>query len=137
MISWKDGYLTGIEMIDKQHKELFSLANELCRSLLNNTELDRSFIITRLEMYSMFHFTTEEQLMVKCGYEELEKHKKEHELFRRTILSMKERFLENESMDVAEEIHKFIEEWLLSHTTEIDQQFVPCLQKYEKEFLRD
>ena len=135
MITWKDEYNTGIKMIDDQHRELFGLANELSRSIIHNTDIDRNFIIARLEIYSMYHFTTEEQYMMRCGYEDLENHKKEHEVFRKKIFSMKEHFLENESLEAAVQIHAFIEDWLLHHTTENDQNFVPCLKKLQDEFL--
>ena len=65
MIAWDKKYSTGIGVIDEQHQELFKMANELADSIKNNTEIDRPYLIARLEVYSLYHFTSEEHLMLR------------------------------------------------------------------------
>ena len=129
MIEWSKKYSTGINVIDEQHQELFKLANELYDSINNDLEMDRPYVIARLEVYSLYHFTSEEHLMSKCGYNEMDRHLGEHKKFRRRILKLKKRFLEEEGKETANEFLNFIADWLNHHIMEIDQKYVNCMSQ--------
>lgn len=68
MIEWIDKYKTGIELIDKQHKELFRLFNRIYELYNNEFIIDKyDQIITAIEelkSYTKYHFEAEEEYMV-------------------------------------------------------------------------
>ena len=129
MVKWDAKYETGIEAVDDQHRELFKLVGELSHAIGHHDELDCSFVMARLEVYSLYHFTSEEHLMMKYGYPELEQHKKEHHKFRVKILSVKEKCLADHSDDSRVELLKYLENWVQSHLIEMDHKYVPYLKK--------
>lgn len=129
MIEWNEKYSTGINVIDEQHQELFKMANELQDSIDSDMEMDRPYMIARLEVYSLYHFTSEEHLMAKCGYNEIDRHLGEHKKFRRKVLKLKKQFIEEEGKETANEFLTFILEWLKHHIMEIDHKYVDCMSK--------
>ncbi len=67
----------GINLIDKQHKELLNIINLLASSI-NESSLkkDLIYIIDKLIDYAYFHFTTEEEVFDKVSYKDSKEHKK-------------------------------------------------------------
>ena len=72
---WKDKYSVGDLEIDKQHKGLFELGNELPEV---SGEQDVKPIIMQLFKYTREHFSAEEEMMNRIGFTYLAKHKKLH-----------------------------------------------------------
>ena len=129
MIEWEAKYETGIDAIDDQHKELFKLVGELSSAIGHKEELDCGYVMARLEVYSLYHFTSEEHLMQKYGYPEIAEHLKEHHKFRVKILSVKEKCLTDHSDDTRAELLKYLEDWIQTHLIEMDHKYVPYLKK--------
>ena len=129
MVKWESKYETGIAAIDDQHKELFRLVGELERAIDYGEELDCSYLMARLDVYSLYHFTSEEHLMKKYGYPDIEKHIEEHKKFRIKILSMRENCQATGSKEARTELLLYLENWLTTHTFDIDQKYVPYLKR--------
>ena len=129
MVEWSEKYRIGIDAVDDQHKELFRLAGELSRSIQEDLELDKSFLVARLEVYSLYHFTSEEHLMEKYNYPELKDHLKEHKKFRVKILKFKDEFINctGKVNKVAGEIVEYLENWTLNHILDTDKMYSPYL----------
>lgn len=72
-------YLTGIEEIDNQHREIEEVAAGLIEAVENR---DRwhivHYMIVRLYELLRFHFTVEEAMMRITGFPEIEEHKRVH-----------------------------------------------------------
>ncbi len=129
MLEWDSKYETGISAVDDQHKELFKLVGELSQAIDIDGKLDCGYLMARLEVYSLYHFTSEEHLMAKYAYPEIDEHKKEHKKFRVKILAMKDRCLDGQHKEVRIELLIYLENWLKTHTIEIDQKYVPYLKR--------
>ena len=129
MLEWDSKYETGISAVDDQHKELFKMAKELSYAIETEEELDCGFLMAKLEVYSLYHFTSEEHLMQKYGYPDIEEHMKEHKKFRIKILAMKDRCLDDQHKEARIELLSYLENWLKTHTIEIDQKYVPYLKR--------
>ena len=125
MVKWSSKYSVGVPAVDDQHKELFKLVNELTKAVKECEELDTSFLMARLEVYSLYHFTSEEHLMKKYGFPEIEDHMREHKKFRRKILSIKGSVSMPESM---QNLLLYLENWLKTHTLDSDQKYAPYLK---------
>ena len=59
----------------------------------------------------------------------MDRHLGEHKKFRRKVLKLKEKFLEESGNETAEGFLTFIEEWLHHHILEIDQKYVSSMSK--------
>ena len=115
---WKDEYSVGNKKIDKQHKQIFALANSL-------TEVYDQYRIKHTIMdlfkYARKHFSDEEKMMEEIGYPKLEEHRQIH-------LDMIERLTEisQETFDCNESIYdfkKFIYDWMIDHVLEKDMDY--------------
>ncbi len=76
---WDDRYKLGIDTIDEQHKQLFSLVDRLYTLSDNSTKEKLKSILSELSVYMSNHFKDEEGYMISIGYPELEEHKLLHQ----------------------------------------------------------
>ena len=129
MVKWEPKYETGLAVIDDQHRELFKLAAELEHAINVEEKLDCEYMMARLEVYSLYHFTSEEHLMQKYGYPDIEEHKQKHHKFRMKILGMKENCLDTHGAACRQELLDYLEEWIQTHIIEVDHKYLPYLQK--------
>ena len=124
-ISWNKSYELGVEEIDDQHHYFIVLINRLATDLEHIEEDDHAFpaaVIAELNAYARFHFISEENLMARYGYPDLETHNLHHmELLNQ--LSNKEVMLQvNKSGGEARKIIDFLVEWFFNHTTKEDRR---------------
>ncbi|MGR9046446.1 MAG: hemerythrin domain-containing protein [Gammaproteobacteria bacterium] len=81
ILTWNKQLVLGIEVIDKQHKHLVDLINRLAEAVaLGQSDQSMTAVIGELLAYSVYHFSFEEKLMQKSGYNELlfAEHQAEH-----------------------------------------------------------
>ena len=106
-------YLTGIPLIDKQHKQLILLINRL---VVNNhkgnmTKAEFNDCFDKIIVYALEHFDAEEFLMRSAKYPLYEEHLAKHDTFRDKM----DEFLEEISMEAIDVDHyvKILCEWLI------------------------
>ncbi|OIQ73195.1 bacteriohemerythrin [mine drainage metagenome] len=76
---WQEAYLTGNALIDRQHRALFTVANELLAALFSNRRTDEiSAILSQLLANIAQHFMDEENILRQLGFANLERHAAEH-----------------------------------------------------------
>ena len=86
-ITWDSSYEVGIEIVDKQHRHLVDLTNELYNACIGERdELDQKFkdVMKELVEYVMVHFRDEEKIMEGIRYPKFKEHKQKHEDFVKT-----------------------------------------------------
>lgn len=141
LCEWQDEYSVGIDVIDRQHQELFRIVEQF-RGNLNELSLldcltDSS---KRIKIYGMIlnmrsfflgHFSTEERYMMRCQCPDFLVHKKEHDLFIKKVFTFEESFIEGR-LAVAREIDHFLTLWLKNHTLIMDFKYVSYMKKYFK-----
>ena len=71
LMEWTDDLDVGFELIDKQHRVLLDMINELYDALMEiqGQEALRK-IVNRMVEYAAIHFMVEEKHMVEFGYED-------------------------------------------------------------------
>ncbi len=87
-IEWNESLSVGIAEIDDQHRKWISLINELHDVLMGYNEGETLTPETCLQAmldYGDYHLSFEEDLLEKAGYPLFEKHRREHDRFRRQI----------------------------------------------------
>ncbi|MDE5898508.1 MAG: bacteriohemerythrin [Treponemataceae bacterium] len=135
IIRWEPKFEIGIPVIDRQHKELFMLCNNL-HMALNNKQLGGSwedefkYAIKECVEYVKVHFKSEEMLMQAAGFSGFKEHKEVHAIFIRKVLEFSS--AENYSVGTAFQLVRFLYEWILSHIAHDDKLFVRSVLEYIK-----
>jgi len=127
---WSDQLLTGNEIIDQQHKEIFKHATQMIESGKTITiKSEAKNIIEYLESYYERHFDAEEALQIKYRYPGYEAHKEVHEKFREELAELKHRSITyGDSDTLAVETIIFMMEWLAKHIDKSDKIFAVYIQ---------
>ena len=119
-------FMTGIPLIDKEHKELFRIINEV-QDLVSNDSVKDKFdeilsLLEQLTEYAATHFKDEEEYMSSINYAGLEEQKREHEAFVSKIDEMDIINIDSDQQGTLEEILKFLAEWLVNHILNSDKK---------------
>ena len=130
-VVWEDRYVLGIPEVDAQHKELFSLTNELYDACCQGSEIAQSEfrdVIHKAVKYVGYHFSSEEKLLADANYPKLAEHKKEHERFVKKVLEGVRDF-ENGRSFVPNTFVRFLRDWILEHIAVSDREYAEYLKK--------
>jgi hemerythrin len=125
MVIWDEKYATGIPLIDSQHKELFSLTNELFHACTGGEEkLQGVFKETMGKMveYVRFHFGAEQELLQRVKYPDYLEHKKQHDTMVLKILEAVKEFNEGKKF-VPNQFVRTLRDWILSHIAHYDKLY--------------
>ncbi len=121
---WTERFETGIEFVDRQHRQLVDTTNQLGELLLagegiRDEELQALF--QKLAEYGRHHFTDEEALTAKAGLDprHREQHAAHHRQFFEQILGMQR--ARASMAHRAEAIQGFLAAWLTVHILGEDQ----------------
>jgi len=122
-------YKLGIELVDKHHKNLIGIVNDLFDALTRGakTEVIENFI-SRLKVYSLAHFKSEEEFMLKHRYPDLLSHKIIHKKFIDKIDEFSEK-IGKES--IGKELITFLVTWLIDHILKEDKKYADFILKKE------
>ncbi len=125
---WKKEYDIGIEEINNQHKKMLAIINRLYNES-EKTNVSKEFIadiITELEDYADYHFSTEEYNFMKYDYKGAKQHILIHRQFKRKIAIFKEEYKKNN--DILTEVITFTKNWLIHHILHEDMKYAPYLK---------
>lgn len=125
-MEWKANYSCNNEVIDEQHKRLFEVGNHLYTVAMNknlNEQMEQvKVVFQKLKMYTVEHFSYEEQLMLSNECQGYEKHKEEHNNFIIWLKEMEQDFLYTSEMIV--EMILYFMDWIVSHILVVDKMCV-------------
>ena len=123
-IAWNDSYLLGNEQIDRQHKKLFEMVNDLVNSCQEGTHpMKLQVILEFLVNYTVRHFHFEEELQLQYGYPEYKSHKKLHEDFKKAIREFAVKLEKNGPSDeLCNEFNVIVVRWLVNHIQREDKK---------------
>lgn len=126
MYEMKDEYLTGIELIDNEHKVLFQIADEIYQLCTNEFVPDKydhiSNLIQRLKDYAIMHFEHEEEYMEGIRYKRMFTQKIQHDNFKRKLDTMDLEIIDDDQEQAIQELLKFVTDWLVEHILETDKR---------------
>lgn len=122
-IAWDDKFSVNVAEIDKQHKEIFKITNNLLNAIADGTGNEIvGDILGKLTDYISMHFKTEENYFDKFSYPKSFSHKEEHQTFVLKVSEFKKSFEKGrESLYV--EVTNFILNWLMSHLLLSDKEY--------------
>ncbi|MGN0480236.1 MAG: bacteriohemerythrin [Lachnospiraceae bacterium] len=118
MYNFTDDCVTGIAMIDDEHRGLFDTINQAFRLLGEEGDLsdDVKKLLDRLKEYADTHFEHEEAYMREINDPELARQKKEHQSFREKLGEFSTEKLEKADCTQAlRELLEYLSRWLYRH----------------------
>jgi hemerythrin-like metal-binding protein len=120
LLTWSFTFSTGISAIDRQHKDLIAIINELHANTRNRDLARKS--VDGLFAYARYHFDYEAGLMKRFGAPSAEDHLKDHDAFIEQISIFAET-LETEPVAVSsKKISTFLARWLTNHILVVDRR---------------
>ncbi len=124
ILAWNDELLTGIAQIDEQHHMLVNMLNEANQRLSVESRPDQlAHLVHNLMSYALYHFETEEVLMLKnhCPSQHQALHIQEHRMFSTKVADMQKALSQGRSVSPGE-VLSFLSEWLRNHIQNTDKQ---------------
>lgn len=125
-IAWDEKFTTGVEIVDKQHRGLINILNELYKSVgEGHGEAVLLGIFGELQRYADHHFDTEERLLKRhavAPHHEAE-HIIRHMAYRRRIEDLRLRHFGGERL-IPIQVLAFVSDWWLEHIVTCDRIFV-------------
>lgn len=133
MFKWKKEYEVGIDFVDEQHQRLFEIGN-MASNLNNDDFTDDKYdkivsIINELEAYTKYHFTCEEEFLMKKGYRRLLSHKVQHDDFIQKFKEIDLDELDNQQNEHLNGILDFVAEWITQHILVMDRHYADSLKQ--------
>ena len=121
-----DDYLTGIELIDKEHEHLFEIANETYDLLKNEFVTDkydrRVALLEELKDYTKTHFAHEEEYMKSINYQYIWSEIHQHRTFEKKLDDIDLKKLDDSQQEYILEILDFLTKWLSGHIKGADRR---------------
>lgn len=125
LVEWDESFSVNINLIDRQHKKLFRLANEYHQALIDRKSKFALYkLLDGLAEYTAIHFSTEERLFAEFNFKDIEEHKREHQ-----VILDKTNVAEVGVGIVDDEISKFLQIWLQGHIKGTDPKYIDCFLK--------
>lgn len=127
--AFTEEYLIGVELIDREHEELFRIvgkANRLVKSYDSSSSYDKIMdILNELKSYTIEHFRDEEEYMASIGYEGLAAQRRAHEAFVERLETIDPDRIESDLQELLE----FLLGWLINHILYTDKK-IPVSQDH-------
>ncbi|MCE1230217.1 MAG: hemerythrin family protein [Firmicutes bacterium] len=127
-VEWTDKYSTGNPLVDAYHHIFFQMVQEFGASLKSDEGAPMADRVAFLVDYTFMHFDSEERMMEKAGYPDLEAHKQVHQHFRDQVKAIHQSYLENPDRMKAEEVLALVQEWFAHHILGEDMRYKPWLE---------
>ncbi len=129
LTEWQDSYAVGINLFDEQHKKLFKMLGTLFDGMKAKKKKEAmSAVLDELLLYTVTHFTAEEQVMLRHGYPGYEAHKKEHDALTSKVKTFHTNFNAGTAL-LTSELIGFLVNWLKNHIAETDQKYAPFMKE--------
>ncbi len=122
LFRWGTHYVLGVEEIDRQHRQLGLLLNQLNDAFLAGAPRDA--LVDRLHALIVAvgeHFATEESLMTRLEYPETDSHKAQHEILIRQALEFRRSFEDGEA-ELTDSMMSYLKDWLRDHMLGADKR---------------
>lgn len=114
-IVWGHVLSVEVDEIDEDHRKLVDLFNILNHSLMDGESPEYlAAVLDELINCTVWHFSHEERLMLKYGYEELDEHRSMHQELIKSAKALQQEVAQ-ENKAIADEDVEYMERWLTEH----------------------
>ncbi len=115
---WDDKYSVGNDEIDRQHKKLFGMVNQLS-DLQNPADFKK--MVVEVFKYTREHFKLEEEMLIKLNYSMYAGHAQIHDNLITKLSELDKGTLETE--EGKEKFKHFMFNWLTDHIMNEDMEY--------------
>ena len=125
LVQWEEKYATKIAVIDRQHKELIRITNQLYKTCLDGEEAAGpafKAVLGHMVSYVCVHFNIEIKLMKQAQYPGAGEHKVQHDQMIKKILQAANDFKMGRKL-VPINFVKTLREWILGHIAFYDKNY--------------
>jgi len=133
LISWDDRLCMGLPEIDRQHKKLIGMINQLDEETRAGKGREVvGEILDELIIYSATHFHTEEQYFDQFGYVDSEVHKQEHAALAEKVANFAAELAspdEDRVQAVLAELISFLGIWWKYHILDTDMKYAKLFRE--------
>ncbi|MBD3218447.1 MAG: bacteriohemerythrin, partial [candidate division Zixibacteria bacterium] len=132
-VSWDQSLSVGQADLDKQHKNILHILNQLHAAM--NIESERKNLSRHLENLGSEigrHFHAEEELMTEIDYPHLEDHQKAHRKLIKQVRSLQIWTKQERAMTARKDL-RLIKSWLIDHIKFIDMKYARFIAKRRPE----
>ncbi|MGL1862646.1 MAG: hemerythrin family protein [Pseudodesulfovibrio sp.] len=127
-LNWSEDLTLGLDSLDDQHKELFSIANDLLKAIDRaEGETVLKEVFDRLKNYTESHFKEEEAYMGSIDFPGLDDHAEEHALLLMRVNTLWRLILSDEKIS-PKGVALFISDWISAHIMDSDGQIATYTQ---------
>jgi hemerythrin len=124
-MTWTRYFSVGDESLDAEHQTTIGLINRLHAALAGKrTETDLGQIADELIRSTVTHFQHEEQVMLDCGFPDLEDHSLLHERLQERTIDLRAHL----NAARGPEMLRFLKSWWCNHIQDKDKMYTPYLQ---------
>jgi hemerythrin len=131
LIVWHEPHLTGIQILDEQHRGIVSIINTIHHSIFSQPRDPIVRPAAAMVMgYTRIHFQTEMDLLEESGYPRREEHQRHHEQLIRDFTRILDKHGHFKIDDDPQELLDFLKDWWLNHITAEDMAYSGHLKEY-------
>ncbi len=122
-VTWKNEYSVGIDSIDRQHRKLVNLINQLQTAVDYSTgeEFERE-ALKELVDYTKTHFHYEEDLLQKNNYPDFASHKEQHNNMIKHVEEVLAEYEKNRDTAMRNAVN-YLKDWLITHINGTDKMY--------------
>lgn len=121
-IVWSHILSVEVDEIDEDHRKLINIFNILNHAVVEGESPDYlAAVLEELINCTVWHFSHEERLMLKYGYDGMEEHKAEHRQLIEGAKELQQEILQADK-SLADEHIEFLKRWLTEHILTADMR---------------
>ncbi|MBF0284394.1 MAG: bacteriohemerythrin [Magnetococcales bacterium] len=125
---WNDRLITGIDFVDRDHKVLVEMVNQLHAAMKEGQGVEAiGKILDGFVEYTRTHFAREEEVFARHGYPEFTEHKGKHDRLVATLGQLAAQFRQGQ-FTVGIDLLSIAKVWLVEHIMKTDQCYVPFMK---------
>lgn len=129
LIVWNDRMSVGVKLLDNDHKKLVLLVNRLHDGVMAGyARPELESIFGKLVEFTRLHFSHEERLLAKTGYQGWVAHRQEHDQLLNQLMELQAHFSSGAEGAKDQDVMNRLRIWLFKHTQGADQVFVSHLK---------
>ncbi len=127
LMEWNDALSVNIEEVDRHHKILINLMNDVYRGVMLEQPTDSvHHALDELVNFTVTHFAYEEKLFSEHGYPDQHSHSEKHKALLSQVGDVVNRYKSGDT-SVGTAMMMFLKDWLVKHIMGTDQEYTKFL----------
>lgn len=127
-IVWNDRLSVDVASVDREHKELIGILNDLYDAIARNCAQQAvREALQRLTAYTEYHFRHEEALFSRTAYPDIVLHKRQHADMVSWLAACQRRHDDDPLSTLSLEMVNYLKDWLFDHILGSDRQITQHL----------